>query len=178
VPPLRRWATPGRTQVEHIESTSPPKERTPSGHAWAAAWGQTRSCRAVLAAVRSSLEADVRSDQGAAPSRHFREARPLDLTQRMRVSFRGRKTHVSVAASARLGAKAGHDELLSGRRYFPLGAFPVVVAVVPACCGCGGGALGADVSIRIFHCPFSRTSRAVQIAFISRGSPFSLFPVM
>ena len=46
-----------------------------------------------------------------------------------------------------------------------------------AACG-GGGGLGSDVSIRIFHCPFSRTSRAVQITVTSRGSPFSLFPVI
>ena len=45
-----------------------------------------------------------------------------------------------------------------------------------AVCG-GGGGLGSDVSIQIFHCPFSRTSRAVQITFNSRGSPFSLLPV-
>ena len=47
-----------------------------------------------------------------------------------------------------------------------------------ACCGGGGGGLGSDVSIRIFHCPFSRTRTSVQMIVTSRGSPFSLIPVI
>jgi hypothetical protein len=52
----------------------------------------------------------------------------------------------------------------------------ILIYFAAASCGCGDG-LGSDVSIRIFHCPFSRTSRAVQITVRSRGSPFSLLPV-
>jgi hypothetical protein len=39
---ITKWVTPGRTRVEHIESASPPRERTSSGHAGSAAWGQQR----------------------------------------------------------------------------------------------------------------------------------------
>ena len=53
----------------------------------------------------------------------------------------------------------------------------IFLSYFAACCGGGGGGLGSVVSIRIFHCPFSRTSRDVQIMFNSTGSPFSLLPV-
>jgi hypothetical protein len=53
----------------------------------------------------------------------------------------------------------------------------ICLSYFAACCG-GGGGFGKAVSMRIFHCPPSRMSTAVQRPEVSIAAPLWFFPLI